>query len=445
MEPTPLSSTERALEAQRFGPLQLRVAILCGLIQFCDGYDLNSVGWAVPALVKAWHLPPLAFTVTFLWSSIGIMVGALVAGPFGDRLGRRPLLLASVAIYTVASLLCAGVTSVPMLAFGRFLTGIGVGGGFSGAGALAGDYASHRQRATMIATTFIGAPLGGFIGGQLAAALMPGYGWPAVFIVGGLIPAVLFVALVIWLPESPRFLATRSVLTTQQVRLLGQLNISGESGQAVDIARGNPVWMLFTQGYAVQTVLIWIIFFTSLANIFLFAYWLPTVLTLTGLTPSQAVFAASIKDFGALFVVLYLGPAIDRAGPERALAANYLSGAVFIAMIALLALPLSALWAAIFMAGLATTGSQTGANGACGKLYPARMRTSGLGWALGIGRLGAVMAPLIGGYLLAEGLAPTHIFLIGSVFSMVAATATASLVYRRKPVEQVAAVETVRF
>ena len=128
-----VSTTEAALENQRLGGLQLRVAALCTLVQICDGYDLNSVAWAVPSLIHDWHLPPSTFTMAFLWSSIGIMVGALSAGPIGDRFGRRPLLLASLTIFGVASLLSAVVGSLSMLSLLRFFTGIGIGGGFSGA------------------------------------------------------------------------------------------------------------------------------------------------------------------------------------------------------------------------------------------------------------------------------------------------------------------------
>ena len=153
-----VSAAEAALENQRIGGLQLRVAALCTLVQICDGYDLNSVAWAVPSLIKAWHLPPPMFTTAFLWSSIGILVGALSAGPIGDRFGRRPLLLASLTIFGIASLLSATADSIGTLSLWRFFTGIGIGGGFSGAAALSGDYAPHRLRATMIMASFTGAP-----------------------------------------------------------------------------------------------------------------------------------------------------------------------------------------------------------------------------------------------------------------------------------------------
>jgi AAHS family 4-hydroxybenzoate transporter-like MFS transporter len=436
-----VSATEAALENQRLGGLQLRVAALCMLVQICDGYDLNSVAWAVPSLIHAWHLPPSMFTMVFMWSSVGILAGALCAGPIGDRFGRRPLILASLTIFGLASLLSAGAGSLGMLSLWRFFTGIGIGGGFAGAAALTGDYTPHRLRATMIMVTFTGAPLGGFIGGQIVALLLARFGWPMIFLLGGAFPLVLVLALALWLPESPRFLAARQSLSPRHAALLRRLDITPARNDAVDVARGNPIWMVFGQGYALQTVLLWIIFFSSLMNLFLFAYWMPTVLNMIGMTPAQAVFASSLRDLGGMIAALYLGLAIDRAGPERTLALHYAAGAVFIAAIALVALPYAMLCVVSILAGMTIIGSQTGANGTCGKLYPARMRTSGLGWALGIGRLGAVAAPLLGGYLLTLGLPPTQIFLSACLFALIAAAATALLAFRGSRIEMPAVEE----
>ena len=432
MAETAVSTVETALENQRIGGLQIRVAVLCGLVQMCDGYDLNAIAWAVPSLIKAWQLPPPAFTTAFLWSSIGIMVGALSAGPLGDRFGRKPLLVASLTLFGVASLLSAFAGSLGVMALLRFLTGVGIGGGFSGAASLTGDYTPARRRALMIMASFTGAPLGGFLGGQLIALLLPHFGWQVIFILGGLFPLVLVAALLVWLPESPRFLMARGNLSARDQALLSRLDLASAQSEAhaLDIARGNPVAMLFSKGYALQTVLMWIIYFCSLMNLFLFAYWMPTVLTLIGFTPPQAVFASSLRDFGAIFAVLYLGYLIDRVGPERSLAFHYAAGAVFIGLIALVALPYAVLLAVTFLAGLTIIGSQTGLNGTCGKLYPARMRTTGLGWALGIGRLGGIAAPVLGGYLLSLGMKPLEIFLSACGFAIVAAAATALLAFR---------------
>src|SRR5262249_48997081 len=214
------SATETALENQRIGGLQIRVAALCALIQVCDGYDVNSIGVSVPSLTHAWNLPGPAFTIAFLWSSIGIMVGALSAGPLGDRFGRKPLLIGSVLIFGIASLLSAVSGSLLMLTILRFFTGMGIGGPFPGAATPTRDYAPHRRRALMIMISFTGAPLGGFLCGQIAGVLLPNFGWPSVFVVGGIFPLVLVLVMALWLPESPRFLAAKPNLSPREADLL---------------------------------------------------------------------------------------------------------------------------------------------------------------------------------------------------------------------------------
>jgi len=432
MAQAPLSAAETALENQRIGGLQIRVAALCTLVQICDAYDVNAIGVSVPSMTHLWHLPPPAFTTAFLWSSIGILVGALSAGPIGDRLGRRPLLIGSMTIFGLASLATAFAGSLLVLSILRFFTGLGIGGGFPGAATLTGDYAPRRRRATMIMASFTGAPLGGFLCGQLAGLLLPRFGWPSIFLVGGIVPLLIVAALVLWLPESPRFLAAKATLSPREAALLRRLDITPgrAAAEGLDVAQGNPIAMLFGRGYALQTVLLWVIFFCSLMNLFLFVYWMPEVLHLTGMTPPEAARATSFRELGGIFAVLYLGLLIDRSGPERALTASYAAGVVFIAAIALFAMPYLLLVAVIFLAGMTIIGSQTGANAACGALYPARMRTSGLGWALGIGRLGGIAAPALGGFLLARGLPPRQIFLSACGFAVVAAMATALLALR---------------
>jgi AAHS family 4-hydroxybenzoate transporter-like MFS transporter len=426
------SATESALENQRIGALQIRVVAICSLIQICDGYDVGSIGWAVPSLTHAWNLPPSAFALAFLWSNLGVMAGALSSGPIGDRFGRKPLLLASIAIFGLASLLSAFTGSLGVLSVLRFFTGLGIAGAFSGTTALTGDYTPQRLRATMIMVTFTGAPVGGFVGGQIVAALLRHYDWPVIFILGGVFPLVLLLIMALWLPESPRFLVARANLAPRDRALLARLGITPGRPElhGADIARENPVKMLFGKGYALQTVLLWVIFFCSLLNLYLFVFWLPEVLHLTGMTPPEAVFATSLHALGGIVAVLYLGYLIDRVGPERSLALHYAVGAVFVALIALVAMPYAVLLASIFFSGLTSIGSQTGANATCGALYPARMRTTGIGWALGIGRLGGIAAAPLGGFLLARGLPPKEIFLSACLFAIVAAVATGLLALR---------------
>jgi hypothetical protein len=191
------------------------------------------------------------------------------------------LLLISLALFGLASLASAFSPSVGFLAGTRFFTGAGIAGGFAGSVALTGDYTPHRLRAMMIMLTFTGAPLGGFVGGLIVSSLLAqGFGWPIIYIIGGGFPLVLIPIAALWLPESPRLLAAKSNLAPRHRALLRRLDIAHTAGDAhgLDIAQGNPIRMLFGEGYALQTTLLWIIFFCSLLNLFLFIFWLPEVL-----------------------------------------------------------------------------------------------------------------------------------------------------------------------
>ena len=277
------SATEATLATQRIGALQLRVAGICLLSQTFDGYDLSSISMAAPALAVAWHLPGAAFANTFVMSSVGIMAGALISGPLGDRMGRKPVLLVSLLLLVLSSFACIFTTTVSTLAALRFVTGLGIGTLMPATVALTADYLPDRFRASVIMVVFTGAPLGGFLGGQLVAQLLPLYSWTVIFVIGGILPLLLIPVVLFWLPESPRFLLKKNQLTPRMQRLLQQLNIDpAQSGHAVDVAVGNPVAGLFRDGLAPITVLVWMLYFANLISMYLIGYWMPTVLHMSG-------------------------------------------------------------------------------------------------------------------------------------------------------------------
>jgi AAHS family 4-hydroxybenzoate transporter-like MFS transporter len=437
-----LSATEAALEGQRIGALQLRVAVICFLAQTFDGFDLNSIGMAAPALSQAWHLPGAAFGITFVMSSVGIMVGALVSSPIGDRLGRKPVLLASLVLLTVSSFSCVLAGSIPVLAALRFVTGLGIGTLMPASVALACDYAPERRRASMIMVIFTGAPLGGFAGGQLVAQLLPAYGWPVIFIIGGILPLVLIPVVMLWLPESPRFLLNKTHRTAATLKLLDRLGIDpAQTGDLVDHAPRNPVAGLFRDGLAVTTALVWVLYFSNLLSMYLIGYWMPTVLHMLGMTPAESVFAASLGNAGPLFSVFIIAPLSIRFRSQSVVAVSLACGIVTIGAVGLVNLPYLPLLAVIFLIGCCTIGSQTAINGMTAALYPARVRNTGMGWALGIGRLGGIAGPWFGGFLLQLGWPPRAIFLFACVTALVA---TVSVLMLRTQVRQPQATPILR-
>ena len=423
-----LSSTEAKLENQRLSALQIRVVLICTLAQIFDGFDIYSIGMAAPALAGAWHLPGAAFANTFVMSGVGTLTGALTLSPIGDRWGRKPVLVASLVLLAVFSFACVFATSIPELVAYRFLTGLGIGALMPATVALSSDYSPERLRAPIVMLVFTGSPLGGFVGGQLVAQLLPLYGWQVIFVIGGLFPLLLLPVALFWLPESPRILLKRGRLTQATLRLFKRLDIDPTgTGHRVDVAVGNPVAGLFRDGLAPVTVLVWTLYFANLLSIYMIGYWLPTVLNLSGMNPANAVSAASLMNAGPLVSIFAMAPLAQRFGPPVVLAGMLSTGILAIGAIGLANLTGGFLLAMIFVMGCCTTGSMTGINGMTATLYPARVRTAGLGWALGIGRLGAIGGPWLGGFLLSKGWPPLQIFLCACVTAAIGTVCVAAL------------------
>jgi len=419
------SPVEEALENQPFGALQLRVVLLCALVQAFDGFDLGTIGMAAPSLSKAWGVAPPLFTTAFVMSSVGILFGALLSS-LGDRFGRKPLLIVSVAFIGIFSVASAFAWSIPSISAMRFMTGLGIGVAMPVTVALTSDYSPIQRRGTLIMLMFSGNMLGGFLGGQLVAQILPIFGWKSIFLAGGIPPLLLVPFLVMFLPESPRFLIAHRADAPATHDILRRLNIPLHvaASKMVDVAKGNPVAQLFVGGLAISTILLWITFFANLLNMYLFGYWMTTVLTLSGLTPETAVFYASMFSLGGILSIFLLGPMIDRFGAPRVLACSFASGVVFILIIGLYNVPAPYIALPILGAGAAMIGSQVGANAMAAGTYPARIRSTGVGWALGIGRLGGIAGPALGGALLAFGLPPKQIFLCACGPAVIAAVAT---------------------
>jgi MFS transporter, AAHS family, 4-hydroxybenzoate transporter len=394
------------------GGTALRVAILCTLVLTLDGYDISSIGLAVPSLIKAWNLPAASFTQAFALSSIGIMVGAMSAGPLADRFGRKPMLLLSVALFGAFSLASAYADSLVMLVALRFFTGVGIGGAMPTTVALTSDYVSDRWRAPAVTLMFTGAPIGGFFAGQIAAQILPHWGWQGIFMVGGIVPLALLVVMFFVLPESPQY----------------------RGGLRPELAKANPVAGLFKDGLAVTTLFLWAIFLLNLLNMYLIIYWLPTVLNLGGLTPADAAFASSFYQGGAIISALLLAPIIARFGPEKVLAINLLFGTACIGLVAVGHLSYVWVMVVLFGAGWGFVGSQTALNGFAAALYPAHVRSTGVGWALGVGRLGGIFGPIVGGGLLAFGLPANEVMLFACVPGVITAVMVTVLgLHRHSP------------
>jgi MFS transporter, AAHS family, 4-hydroxybenzoate transporter len=290
--------------------LHLRIAWLCGVVLFLEGYDIAAVGYAIPALVDAWRVAPSGFTQVLTAGNIGLLLGSLGAGLLGDQLGRKPMLLSCVAAFGVFFLLSAFAGSPVQMAGLRLLTGLGLGGGIPLAIALASDFAPSMSQGRLVMLMSVGVPIGFTIGGLLASQLVRVVGWPAIFVVGGVLPLAMVPLLARWLPES----AALSAATR----------------------RSNPVAALFCDGLAPSTALLWAMNLINLFNNYFILLWLPAILHGTGVSAPWPIFGTTMYALGVILGGVLTAPVVDRMGVERVVTGVLTVGALCVLSIGLL-------------------------------------------------------------------------------------------------------------
>jgi AAHS family 4-hydroxybenzoate transporter-like MFS transporter len=417
------------IEDRPFGRYQIFVTALCALIVFLDGFDTQAIGYVAPAIIHALGIERSALSPVFSASLVGLTLGALIGGPASDRVGRRPVLIAGMLIFGVMSLATALAQSVTSLLVLRLATGIGLGCVMPNAIALTGEFAPERVRSTAIMVMFCGFSLGAALGGLAAAGLIRDFGWQSVFIVGGVLP--LIAALIAWrsLPESPRFLIVRAKDPARLHAVLRRLapdlpaNAQIDGGTDLHATARAGVGALFADKRARITLLLWVIFFMSLMDLYFLSSWLPTVIHDAGIALDTAALITSMLQIGGTLGTLTLGRVFDRVPPFKALGAVYLCAAACIVLVGLAGTSVSVLSATIFGAGFCVVGGQIGANALAARTYPTAIRGTGVGWALGIGRIGSIVGPIVGGILLALRWNPQHLFMIAAVPVLIASVA----------------------
>lgn len=367
---------------------EIRVGLLCCLVLVLEGYDLGAMAFTLPALADAWHLKPVAFTSALAAGSLGLFVGSFLCGMLGDRLGRKPVLMGAVAMFGLTAFLTALTRDPFWLAITRFLTGLGIGGGIPTTIALLSDLARPGKQGGLVIASMCGVQIGNVLCGVAASRLIAHLGWPAVFVLGGLMPVFILPVLAFWLPET--FTARK------------------QAGLA-------SVPLLFKSGLARLTLILWLVNFLSLLTIYSVNSWLPSLLHSMGIATSSAVLAASMFQLGGMTGCLGSAPLANRYGTENVVAVLLGVGGCFLILLGL-AHGTAILFAALaFGAGLGISTGQVGINALAGAVYPKELRGTGAGWALGVGRMGNIAGPLFGGLLLALGWTPGPILLLMAV------------------------------
>ena len=423
---------EQVIDGARLGPLHWRVMTLCALVTLLDGFDIQAMASATPSLAADWHVAPGELRWIITAALIGIAASALLVSPLGDYFGRRTLLLGSFALVGVATLLAATSHTPNELFTWRFLTGIGLGASLPNALALTAEFAPARSRTMLVALMACGISLGAAISGFAAPSLIELGGWRAVFATGGALAALAWLPLFA-LPESLRFLVARHRDLNTIGTLLERLDRTHRHSEGQTyIMRERPagklsVGELLTPRLAPATLLLWLVFFLNLGLLYLLSSWLPTLLKESGLPLPVALRIAAMFQIGGVLGGFALAWLMQRWGPFIVLSVSYALTAVALAVLGaeVPGAPLTTLL--IVIMGNGVVGGQVALNVLSATLYPTTARATGVGWALGMGRFGGIIAPLLAGQLMAAGIAIGSLFWLAIVPALICAGAVALL------------------
>src|SRR6202051_3362061 len=419
-----IGGLDRALDSTKITAFQSTIIGLCALMAMIDGMDTQAIGLVAPAIASDWHVPAPAFGAVFGSSLFSGLIGALVVGQAGDRFGRKPVLLFSVLVLAIGSLATPLTHSVSRLLIVRLVAGFGLGGALPIIISISSEFSPQRLRLNIVALMYCGFPFGSVLGGVLAAQLIPRFGWASIFYIGGVVPFILLPAFALIMPESISFLAANGKRDRVEA-LSKRLGLQAGDLTVVD---GNPqarasIRRLFAEGRAIGTLFLWTTLFLSLLLTVFLVNWMPLVTHHAGLGIKSAVLGVAALNLGGIVGCFFIGRLCKRFSSIMPIAIAYATGAAAIGLIGLWFHSGYILFTVAFAAGFLTVGSQMCAVALSAGLYESALRSTGVGWALGFGRIGAVIGPVIGGVLIAQHVATPILFLIAGAVSLGASAA----------------------
>jgi MFS transporter, AAHS family, 4-hydroxybenzoate transporter len=415
------------IDQRPLGRFQIWIVALCGLVLVLDGFDGQTINFLAPSIAQSTRIPIHSFGPIFSASLVGLMIAAMTTGPIADRCGRKWPVIFSTLSFAAFSVLTARASSFNELLLLRFLTGLGLGGAMPNVVALASEYVPRRLLSVVVTVLFTGMPLGGVICGFLSSVLILTWGWQWVFYIGGIVPFAIALLLITLLPESVQFLAVRGKDPQRVQEILSRVapefpiasaNLRGAFGEQQ--RKGVPVKYLFTEGRTAGTLLLWFPYFMNLLLIYFIGSWLPAMLKEAGMSGSAPVTVATFFSLGGVLACLFEGQLMNRWGARKTLLIEYAAASVFVSALAMIPRFFTLVAAVTFISGFLIIGAQGGLNALSARFYPTSIRSTGVGWALGVGRLGSIVGPLLGGSLLLMGWKPEQMLLSGAIFAVCA-------------------------
>ena len=405
------------------GPLvfnQLLIIVICFLINIADGFDVLAMSYAAPALRADWGVEATELGVIFSAALAGMTMGAMFLSPLSDRFGRRTLILASVGLSSAAMLATPFTSSITELVVVRFLTGLGIGGVLASAASMATEYSPGRYRSFAVIFVQSGYSVGSVIAGPIAAHVIPADGWQQLFWYGGLLTASLFFVALFLLPESIDYIALKRGNDERRLKKINRLlnRIQRESVDSLPApadASANTtgaITSLLNSEYRNRTLTLWIIFFAAFWSTYLLVNWIPTLFVTSGLTQQQGIFALTLYTLGGLVGAWVLGYLSTLMPLTRLIITMFSATAVMLGVFAALGSnSLTLLNALVLIIGFCFTAGFTAMYAVAAQNYPTEIRTTGVGWCIGLGRFGAILSPMVAGVMVSAGWGMSGLFL----------------------------------
>jgi AAHS family 4-hydroxybenzoate transporter-like MFS transporter len=376
---------------------------MSALVVLLDGYHIQSMSVVVQALATEWSVASTSFTLVLASALVGIALGGAFLGPLGDRWGRCTVMIACMVLIGASSIGTGFATNMEQLFIWRFLTGLGLGASLPNATALTSEYVPTRRRAALVTLMYAGVPIGAFTAAFVVDPITASYGWQGMFTIGGSLPIGVAILLAAFAPESVRLLLVRKPNDARIPKIIARLapEIDSRSVYAEQPnVKRQSMTELLREKYRKGTLLLWLVFFLNLFVLYLLVNWLPALLSGQGWTRAQANQGAGIIQAGGVVGGILLSLCVDKGKTVPGMATAYILTGIAFGLFTVLPSSGPSWWLLLLVVGGGISGCQFALNALAAGFYPPIIRATGVGWAFSIGRIGAILSPLAGGWIL---------------------------------------------
>ena len=401
---------------------------ICFLMSVLDGMDVLVVSYCAPAIAEDLNLGPKTLGFVFSAGLIGMAIGAIFLAPFADRFGRKKLILTSAFIMGLSVLLTAFSETILQLIIMRLASGLGIGCMLATTATLTSENVLNNSKDFWVSLVISGYPVGAVASGYVAAAIIPSYGWESMFVLAGLTTLLTIPLIFFFLSESPQFYLKKQPkdALAKANKILIKMNFKPlDSLPKIGLKANNKplVSRLFSEKYKISTLQLWAALFFAFGCLYFLISWIPKLATDAGLSIELAIYAGTIFNVGAFFGIVLQGYFSSKIGLKKTISFFLLLTFLLMASFKLF-VGTDILLLVYFLLGFSLQGGFVGLYAVAARLYPTEFKTTGVGWAIGMGRVGGILAPLIGGLLISIGLSLSANFFIFSIPALIASGLT---------------------